>query len=370
MFSLFKRKAPEVPIPAEKTFKTRVDQFWIWYTQVAERFYQKIEDGKCPDLAPEVSAKVNELIPGFAWVFGPGADKKGHSFTLSGEGNPHKQLLVMQWLAKAPQLPGWTFYAARQPSSEPGQGHLRIGDQDFHANAFWLTPAINEERELVDLTVWHPLFPQLDDRTRWTILFLFLDEALGEIGTQNWIGRVEMNDTRLAEAIPLAELPNFIERLHADKEWQKGAPGEFWTTYRLENQRPGEPRGDVFVGGTGIMALINEYHNGDGPLPNPLPDIGADYVYIAFDVGILPKGEEVNARGEIEDALEEALAQADSGRPLGGAMGSEQAYIDLLIFDGAASVAIIRKVLQQMELPAGTSINYFAHEKRGHRVVL
>jgi hypothetical protein len=55
---------------------------------------------------------------------------------------------------------------------------------------------------------------------------------------------------------------------------------------------------------------------------------------------------------------------------LGGALGTNNAYIDLLLFDGAASVEIVRDVLQQQGLPLGTSINYFAKEKRGHRVVV
>ena len=76
MFSLFKRKAAA---SIEATFKTRVQRFWRWYTEVAPRFFQTIETGKDPNLAEEVSTKVDELIPGFAWVFGPGADGRGHS---------------------------------------------------------------------------------------------------------------------------------------------------------------------------------------------------------------------------------------------------------------------------------------------------
>ena len=38
------------------------------------------------------------------------------------------------------------------------------------------------------------------------VIYLLLDESLGEIGTQNWIGRIEINDTKLNDAIPLGEL--------------------------------------------------------------------------------------------------------------------------------------------------------------------
>jgi hypothetical protein len=106
MLSLFKRKPPTA---SESTFKTRVQRFWTWYSEVAVHFYKTIESGDCKALAEEVSAKVRELVPGFAWVFGPGENGQGHSFTLSGEGNLHRQLLAIYWLEQAPKIDGWTF---------------------------------------------------------------------------------------------------------------------------------------------------------------------------------------------------------------------------------------------------------------------
>jgi hypothetical protein len=108
MLSFFRRK----PV-APETFNERARAFWSWYTSVAARFYAAIEAGRCADLTDETSAKVDELLPGFAWVFGPGPDRQGHSFTLSGEGIEHRQLLAQQWLALAPKIEGWTFYVPR-----------------------------------------------------------------------------------------------------------------------------------------------------------------------------------------------------------------------------------------------------------------
>jgi hypothetical protein len=369
MFSLFKRKP--VVAAGELTFKVRVTRFWDWYAGVAERFYQTIEEKKCPDLASEVSAKIDEVLPKFAWVFGPGADGQGHSFTLSGEGNGHKQLLAVYWQSQAPKIPGWTFYHARQPSlKNPGDIRLKIGGEDFEAAAFWLTPFVNVEQKRIELTAWHPLFPKLDERARWTVLFLLLDEALGEIGTQNWIGEIQMNDTKLSGAMPLAELRGYLERVQAEHHWKKGGPGESWSLYRFEAQATDGPRSDIYVGTTCAMALINEFSEAKGQLADPLAGTGADYVYVAFDISILPKGKEADTRGEFEDALTAVLEPAASGRVTGGAMGRRQAYIDLLLFNGTASITLVLETLRRLRLPAGTSINYFAHEKRGHRVVL
>jgi hypothetical protein len=64
------------------------------------------------------------------------------------------------------------------------------------------------------------------------------------------------------------------------------------------------------------------------------------------------------------------LKSDSNGRLLGGAFGTQNAYIDLLFFDGGKSIETVRQVLKDQNLPSGTSINYFAKEKRGHKIVL
>lgn len=40
------------------------------------------------------------------------------------------------------------------------------------------------------------------------------------------------------------------------------------------------------------------------------------------------------------------------------------------LFDGNRSVQIVLDALRQHSVPSGSSINFFAKEKRGHRVLL
>jgi hypothetical protein len=365
MFSLFRKRSAK----PELTFKNRVQLFWEWYTQVATRFYQVIEAGKCPSLEPEVSAKVDEILPGFAWVFGRGAKGNGHSFTLSGEGNRHRQFLTLYWLAQAPTLPGWTFYAARQPDSIKGR-KIEIGDQKFDPVEFWLTPSVNSEEKKVDITVWHPLFDKMEERDRYGVLFIFLDEVLGEYGTGQWIGEIKLNRERLAESFPLEELFQFVQSLETERGWTKLPPGESSVVYKCGEPHDRFLRGDVIGGSTRNPRLIKEYLKAEGNLEDPLSGTGADFVFVAFDGQHLPAGAEVAARGKIEDALDESLRASASGILVGGAIGAQNAYIDLLLFDGAASLELVKNLLRSNPLSASSSINYFAKEKRGHRVVV
>ncbi len=366
MLSLFKKK----PVAdATLTLKTRVEKFWTWYTDVAPRFYETIEAKKCADLASEVSARVRDLFPGFAWLFGPGENKVGHSFTLSGEGNIHHQLVTQYWLSRAPTLAGWTFHASRQPG--PIKGHIiEIGGNKFDPMEFWIAPSLDREQEKIDIVAWHPKFDVLEERQRSTVLFLFLDELLGEYGTDQCIGHIEMGTQQLADAVPLTELLEFVEQTKASEGWKKYPPGQSGIVYKCPEQHDRFMRGDVVVGSSTNWPLIRDYLDANGDLKDPLVRTGADYVFISFDVSILPKGDESGARGEIEEALETALEAAESGRALGGAHGTRNAYIDLMIYDGTKSLEIVKKVLREKVLPRGTEILFFAKEKRGHRIVL
>jgi len=365
MLSLFRRQAPTPEI----TFKTRVEKFWDWYSEQSSRLFEVVDRGQSPSLGQEVSAKVDDLLPGFAWVFGPGEGGIGHSFTLSGEGVLHRQLLAIYCVSRAPKLQGWSFYASRQPGSIDGI-QLDIGGRKFDPLEVWITPHVDHESRKVDLTVWHPLMSQMDPNQRLGPVFLFLDEVLGEFGTGQWIGEINLDDKRLAEAIPLKELLSFVKKVEADTGWKKLAPGEEATLYRSKQPHDRFLRGDVIVGNTMHPQLIGEYLRAEGLLEDPLRGTGADYVFVSFDAKIMPAGKQVDARAKIEDALDGALKSARSGRLLGGALGVRFAYIDLLLYDGSTSLEIVRDVLTTQGLPTGTAINFFSKEKIRNRIVL
>jgi hypothetical protein len=366
MFSLFRRKTSQ---PLEPTFRARVEDFWRWYAERAARYYQTIDNKDSASLEPEVSAKVNELLPRFAWVFGPGANDSGYSFTLTGEGNLHLQFLAEYWKRQAPPLEGWTFYSSRQPSTDLEGWRIEIGGQSFGALEFWLAPSLDQELQKIDITVWHPLFARLPEKDRWTVLFLVLDEALGEFGTQSWIGEINMSDQRLADAFPLKELPAFVKG-QADAGWNKFAPTETFSGYQIKNPHDRFRRGDVITGTTCNMKLIAQFLESEDKLEDPLAETGADFVFVQFPSEILPEGKQAETRGQMEDALHEALSQSGCGQQLGGAHGIRFAYIDLLLVDGIKSLEVVENVLRANGLPKSTSIEFFADAKRDRRIPL
>ncbi len=347
----------------QPTFKTRVETFWKWYAQQADQFYETIERGQCRELADDVGRFMAETLPHLSWVFGPG-EGGGHSFTVTGEGHVPKQLLAEYWHACAPEIPRWTFYASRQPTPVERLKDFEIGfggQESVDAESFQLAMTVDNERELIDLVAWHEALAQVDEEAHMQILFLLLDEALGEFGTQTWIGKIDVEPivTR-KRVISLCELPQFVEQVNRYHQWKKLPPLKSYSLYDLA-QQTNSPRGDTIIGSSVIPREVFELIDNNGRLPeDPLEDTGAQFVYLAIDSQVFPDGKQSDVRGNIEDALDEALEDQASGRTLGGAFGINETYIDLLLLDGNRSMELVRQTLTGLQLGGRFRIAPFA----------
>ncbi|MGV3533204.1 MAG: hypothetical protein ACO1QR_12600 [Chthoniobacteraceae bacterium] len=308
------------------------------------------------------------LYDGAGWVFGPGENKEGHSFTFTAEANPPRQLLTSYWHSRAPSLRGWTFYAAKQAAPGAAGNRLSFDSMKFNPLEFWLSPYVDEQSECIDLAIWHPAFPKIEHRNRWTAIFLMLDEALGELGTQSWIGEIKISDQRLAESMPLTELPGFVESTVAQHSWKLATPGNLWTCYELKKPTSGVLRGDIIAGSTCLYDLVQDTEDGHIE-EDPLEGTGADFMYITLPREMLTNGKELDERGALEEAIR-AVLEPQSGRLLGGATGYDYAYIDLMIYDGSTSIALIEQVLRKSRFIGSTTIEYFAKARSAERLVV
>jgi hypothetical protein len=350
---------------SEVTYKERVEEFWAWFEPRSDRFYQTIDDGECASLVTEVSDACQRMLPGLSWVFGPGLHG-GHSLTLSGEGNVLKQLLADYWLELSPELPRWTFYAARQPSDPERLRTLQIGigvdgDQHIGTEDFWLRTHVDEDAEVIDIVAWHPLLESVPDEHHYQILFLLLDEALGEFGTQTWLGQIAVERMEKSESNQtIASLPEFIKNVENYHGWEKHSPLDCYSIYQFGEQSD-MPRGDTVAGATCIVSVLSDFFEHGGELlEDPLEELGAELVYVAIDSVNLPEGEQAEARGQMEDLLDEALGESMAGRVLGGAYGLKETYIDLILFHGETSREIVQQTLAEMNLRGEVRIVPFA----------
>ena len=347
----------------ETTFKDRVTAFWDWFPGVADRFFETIEAGRCRDLTTEVDDFMQTTLPHLGWVFGSG-ENGGHAFTVTGEGQVAKQLLAEYWHSRAVEIPNWTFYGSRQPTPAENLNNLAIaiGEQEeVDVETLTLKTSVDDESQTIDIIAWHPALERVPQEHHYQILFLLLDEVLGEFGTQTWLGDISIEPIAPHEKNKsLAELPEFIRQVSNYHKWDKLPPLKSYSLYQVSNQTTSR-RGDTVVGTTGIPNIIFRFLENDGTLPeDPFEGTGAALAYVAMDSSVFPDGGQSEARGEIEDALSDALENEWSGRTLGGAFGTRESYIDLLLLDGTNSQQIVQETLNQLQLNGRSRIETFA----------
>lgn len=341
-------------IPSRSTtFKQRVLEFWNWFESIAPECEASLASDDPKFIVDKVTRYMSKHLPTLSWALGSNASGT-LSFTLTGEGIVPKQVLTDFWLSQAIDRPGWEFHASRQPTPRDALRELSIGvsDQDqVDAEHFLLETEVDEESERIDIVAWHPALEKVDDEHHFQILFLLLDEALGEFGVQSWLGEIKVEPLN-GESIQrsLLDLPKFIEQVQAYHQWTKLPPLESYSAYEIDEQLEGVPRGDVMVGATCIPQVLFEFMENSGTLPeNPLVGTGAELIYVSIEHAQLTE-DQSEFRMRIEDALQEALMTASSGRVVGGATGTDRIYIDLILFDGKASRQVIEQTLQSLQL--------------------
>ena len=106
-------------INQQDSYKSRVFDFWVWFSKNHIRLTQTITQGSSDDLSAETIAQVDRLVPGISWSYGRGTSPGRHSFTLSAQSNPHWVYLTRFWLDCAPGLENWDFHCFKQALPMP-----------------------------------------------------------------------------------------------------------------------------------------------------------------------------------------------------------------------------------------------------------
>ncbi len=342
------------------TYKERVQRFWEWFPSISNDVSDALERGNVDEVMAQVDQYMSDQLPRFAWVFGPGI-AEGHSLTLSGEGQKALQLLCQYWLVQGISVSGWTFFGSRQPcdSEQLKSMAIDIGSSSLDAEGIRIAAAVDEDNRRVDIDAWHPVFEELDESAQYRVLFLMLDEALGEFGTQMQVG--EINIEMADDSMSLIDFPYYLNNVSESYQWQRLSPLDEYTAYRSEEPTDAFPRGDTIAGHTLLPNIVLEFLNNGGSLEDdPFEDTGAEFAYLAIDGEVFPEGEELDERGRIESAISSQMA--GSIQVVGAATGVHASYIDLVIIDGDRALDAMDNVLAKLGLNGKYRLEHFKQD--------
>jgi hypothetical protein len=270
-----------------------IEAFWTWWPEARARIGAAIEDRKFDEaLIGEITAKVQAIHPKLTWELGPGGTAQ-HAFCLSASGDPELRRLTARWLRAAPAPATdavWELHPARRGAPGLADARLQIAEHTLPLDDMRFTVTVDPNRELMNVTSFHPAFAAMPDDMRGTATFITLDRVLGEDTVQRWLGGIRTSVEPLDNGAPFAMLIEAVGLLSG------GATGERFTT--LRGQAPdGRP----------MFATIN--------LALKRIDHLACDTHVSVDVALLdptpdgmPNDDDDDALNDIEDELEEMIS--------------------------------------------------------------
>jgi hypothetical protein len=353
-----------------RPFRERVARFARALDEAGPAIQSAFERGEAELVAPRIQAIVDELIPGLAWTLCPGRDEQGLGLALSPEGDRHRRLLT-GWVAERhPELGGLDLFPAKPANPSADSWILGLDDHELRAEQFRVDAQIDAAHGAVDVRLHHPVFADCDERTRAWAAFLWLDEALGEDLVMRGVGTIETTDEAAGpDAVDGRQLRARVRALVQEAGGDPDLPpaGSFSMVRIPEGTaRDGAFRADARFGTTRFVPLLSLWI--DEEAADPLAPLGAGYAALGFPLDRLEEGRAADQRGEIEDAIDEALQAAAAGCVLGGLFGPRLAYVDLLTLCPEAAENAVRAALAACARVASAELAFLA--RRDGRIVV
>ncbi|MEJ7600240.1 MAG: DUF695 domain-containing protein [Kofleriaceae bacterium] len=265
-----------------------ITAFWAWWPSGRPKIETAIDNGFDDALVAEINAHVSAIEADLDWELSPGGSAK-HAFCMSAKGDPEGRLVAEVWRQRGPAADDtWEFHAARQGGPVRAGLKLQINDFEVELAEFVTAFEVDEGRERIDATLFHPAFPDMPEDLRNTVTFLTLDGAFGEDGVERWLGSIEAVTEAPEGARPIAELQDAVARL------AETATGEQFAVLRGEDD-----------GGAPIFVTVNQALKRVDHL--------MECMHVSIDLAILEPTEHgltSNAEAEQMNLIEDELAAA------------------------------------------------------------
>jgi len=196
--------------------------FWSWWSAANPRIGPAIKSGPRPDLVEEITGHVHAIDPGLGWEVGSG-QRAEHSLCVTPQGKPELRSVTERWVRAGPPADAvWEYHPARPASLDAFGATLEIDGQQLDPGQTRLLLSVDEERQLIDVGVFHPTLRKLRKRTRPTVAFLVMDWLLGEDGVERWVGGIDVHVREPSGTVAAESLPEIVQALadrHPEPTW-------------------------------------------------------------------------------------------------------------------------------------------------------
>ena len=346
-----------------------IEDWWIAFQSKAADiqaiFSQKAEW----DLPQWMADHLNAIHPELMWEFGPAVQTEGHRLVITAEVRRDLRPLVSAILQRAPKIDGWEFYGYRLPESYEmalQTVEVRTGG-DISKTAF---QAVAAEFNQIDLIFYGEGYSEENEQANNDV-FVAIETLLGEELLDKRIGAIEVAPLSASAGQELFHIEFLkqqvdlligeIQNRLPDKPYYQNYQEEEWTAFELEPEQAEEyPLQWDLLAGVSMLPEIWENGHADMAFDSVrFSKCGETFCYVKMDGADGLDEEHFTDRGDIEEALNNALREANLGCVFGGGTGVKYSYVDLALTNIAQGAEIVKQILQQGNIHKRSWIQFY-----------
>lgn len=341
------------------TFRARVEAFWKDVAAHADEYRAALlgdDAERAQAVGNALGETLDELVPGL--TFGAEPHANAVRLALLSGGDRTRQLLGREVAAAMPRIPGFECVAWRPPQ-EPERALGTLGERELFTREFVVLGEWDGDAPMLTLSVWHESLPQLADEDRAALATFFVERALGDA-----FCAITPRTVHALEAAPADDAPNRIagEALYTTLvEFLKSENFDAATPPELREEYYGAPSGDpapgtrlaeLLSGASRYLDVVADYNLSLGTeTVDRLAALGAHAVFVECEHSLVhrpfdPDGAAPSeARRLLAEALERELTKQHAGTVVGWGEGRSAIWLDLVLFDEARALEIVRAQL-------------------------
>jgi len=200
---LFKK---EIPITSQA-------DFWNWFVKNQKRFFKVIKEGQRVEslFFNELSDKLSVLNKGCYFLVGM-YDADTAELILTADGDLRNIAFIEDLVKEAPELNGWRITALKPESGFENQT-VEIGVYKFNKETLrFYSNDLSDYPDEIDITITHPDLNKDNVADVTNGVYLFLDNALGELNAVSIIDNLNVINSAQAQAelVPIEKLKDFL----------------------------------------------------------------------------------------------------------------------------------------------------------------
>ncbi|WP_157152768.1 tetratricopeptide repeat protein [Brachyspira murdochii] len=318
-------------------FIERINLFWKWFEE-NEAYISSMIENNHDDLINFVSSGVKIISDNISFNI-----NKNYEFIFTVDGKNYLFYLIPKVISSMPYKlkEKWTFLPYL-PSSDGINFSIEVQNKKIEMQEVFIKIEFDEENDKFDLIFYNTELNNLDKEEAYNIFFIMMENSIGEGLSRIYIRYVDISSNKLYNMISLTELEEYIKKTlqFYRKEFIRD-PLKQYFSYTFEPKNVDILRYDIIAGNTLYYETINDYYNENVYDIVEISKCGARALFLSYTYDDENDNDEIrreilNERYEILERLEKEVLGyrgKDIGLLLGGAIGINNIYIDLIVYD-------------------------------------